>query len=57
VLDKDAIEDFKILVQKNSQALLEELDTWLTQNEVDAEDKNARYISLGIYYYENKDQG
>ncbi|PCJ88680.1 MAG: hypothetical protein COA54_02130 [Thiotrichaceae bacterium] len=56
VLDKDAIEDFKILVQKNSQALLEELDAWLTQNEVDAEDENARYISLGIYYYENKDQ-
>jgi len=55
LLHKDAIEGFKILAEKNSQALLEELDAWLTQHEVDAEDENARYISLGIYYYENKD--
>jgi len=52
VLDKDAVEDFKVLAQKNSQALLEELDAWLTQNEVDPDDENACYISLGIYYYE-----
>ena len=55
VIHKDAIDDFKILAQNNSQALLEELDAWLTQNEVDADDENARYISLGIYYYEDKD--
>ncbi len=52
VLNKDAIEEFKVLSNKKSQALLEELDTWLSKNEVDPKDENARYISLGIYYYE-----
>ena len=52
VLNKNAVEEFKTLSNKRSQALLEELDAWLTQNEVDPDDENARYVSLGIYYYE-----
>jgi len=52
VLNKDAVEEFNRLSGQKSQVLLEELDAWLTQNEVDPEDENARYISLGIYYYE-----
>jgi len=52
VLNKDAIEEFKILANSHSQALLEELDAWLSENEVDPDDENARYVSLGIYYYE-----
>lgn len=52
VLNKDAIDAFKTLSQKKSQALLEELDAWLTLNEIDADDDDARYVSLGIYFYE-----
>ncbi len=55
-LDKEAVVYFEILAQKKSQALLEELDAWLSQNEVDPNDENARYISLGIYYYERIDE-
>lgn len=57
VLHKDAVEEFKVLATKHSQALLEELDAWLSQNEVNPGDENARYISLGIYYYEQQDSG
>jgi hypothetical protein len=52
VLDKGQIDEFKILANSHSQALLEELDAWLSENEVDPDDENARYVSLGIYYYE-----
>ena len=52
LLNKDALEEFKTLSKKHSQALLEELDEWLSQNEVRPDDENACYVSLGIYYYE-----
>lgn len=52
VLDKEQIDGFKKLANSHSQALLEELDAWLAQHEVNPDDKNARYVSLGIYYYE-----
>jgi hypothetical protein len=52
LLNKNALEEFKTLSKEQSQALLEELDAWLSQNEVDPDDENACYVSLGIYYYE-----
>ncbi len=52
VLDSKAVEEFKTLSNKHSQALLEELDTWLSQHEVSPDDDNATYVSLGIYFYE-----
>ena len=52
LLNKHATEDFKKLSNKQSQALLEQLDAWITQNEVEPDDENACYVSLGIYYYE-----
>ena len=52
VLDQNAVDAFKELSKIKSQALLEELDAWLTQNEADPDDEDARYVSLGIYYYE-----
>jgi len=51
-LDKNAVEEFKKLSKKHAQALLEQLDEWLSNNEVDPDDENARYVSLGINYYE-----
>ena len=53
LLNKNATEEFKKLSYKQSQALLEELDAWLTQNEVEPDDENAHYVSLGIHYYEH----
>ena len=52
VLDSKAVDEFKVLSNKHSQALLEKLDAWISKNEVDQEDENARYVSLGIYFYE-----
>ena len=52
VLNKNAVEAFKQLTNKQSQSLLEELDAWLSQNEVAPDDEDAHYVSLGIYYYE-----
>lgn len=52
VLNRDAVEEFIMLSNQKSQALLEELDAWLSQNEVNPDNDNACYVSLGIYYYE-----
>jgi len=57
VLHKDAVEKFKKLSNKQAQALLENLDAWISLNEVAPDDDNARYVSLGIYYYEQKSSG
>jgi len=57
VLNKDAVEEFKKLSNNQAQVLLENLDAWVSQNEVDPEDENARYVSLGIYYYEQESSG
>jgi hypothetical protein len=57
VLHKDAIKKFRKLSNKQAQALLENLDAWISQNEVDPDDDNARYVSLGIYYYEKDPSG
>lgn len=57
VLNKNAISEFKLLANKQSQALLEELDAWLVQHEVEPDDENAQYVSLGIYYYEKTNSG
>ena len=55
LLNKNTKEEFKKLSFKQSQAFLEELDAWLTQNEVEPDDRNAHYASLGIHYYEHQD--
>ena len=52
VLNGESVAEFNRLSSQKSQALLEELDAWLSQNEVNPDDDNARYVSLGIYYYE-----
>lgn len=57
VLNKNAIEEFKKISQHQSQTLLENLDTWLSQNEVEPDDENPCYVSLGIYYYEQSCSG
>ena len=54
-VDKRAIEEFRNFARDRSQQLLEELDNWLAQNEAPrAED--SRYVSLGIYYYQDPEQ-
>ncbi len=47
----DALPAFKEFSRKRSQALLEELDTWLSQNEAD-DDTDSHYVSLSVYYHE-----
>ncbi len=55
-LRRDAVPEFQALSADRAQALLEEFDTWLAKHEVPAgeqDDDQGRYVSLGIYYYEN----
>ena len=56
-LDQRSVKQFKDLSKKQSQALLEELDAWISRHEVAHDDDNARYVSLGIYYYEQESSG
>ncbi len=56
-LDKNAVDEFKKIANNRSQALLEELDAWLSQHEVEPADDDACYVSLGIYYYEHECSG
>lgn len=55
-LDQNALEVFQELSSRRSQALLEELDDWLTEHE-SREDSDGCYVSLGIYYYLNDKKG
>ena len=52
----DALPVFRNLSAQKSQELLEELDAWLARNEIHPKDEEfddkARYVSLGIYYYD-----
>ena len=53
-LHPDALDEFRRLSAAKSQALLEELDAWLSQHEVSrAAAGSGRYVSLGIYYSEH----
>lgn len=56
-LHPEALAEFQTYASYRSQALLEELDNWLSQHEINSnentrDDANARYVSLGVYYYE-----
>ncbi|EED34001.1 conserved hypothetical protein [gamma proteobacterium NOR5-3] len=53
-----ALEEFKQLSNKKSQELLEDYHAWLTAHEVDIDPSDdsierARYVSVGIYYYDD----
>jgi len=53
-----AVPEFRALSAERAQRLLEELDAWLTLHEVGtaatSADETPHYVSLGIYFYENK---
>jgi len=53
VVKASAVNEFHAYASKRSQVLLEELDTWLSQHEIDSQEDDAKYVSLGIYYYES----
>lgn len=50
-----AVPQFREISSKKAQALLEELDKWLSKHEAPDGDSNTqtRYVSLGIYYSEH----
>ncbi len=45
--------EFQAYANQRAQALLEDLDTWISQHEVTTQNEPSKYISLGIYHYEN----
>jgi len=50
-VDSDAVNDFKQMSAEKAQALLEDLDAWLTEHSA-KDQSSARSVSLGIYYHE-----
>jgi hypothetical protein len=52
-LRADQVEAFRLLAAAQSQALLEQLDGWLSVREVPpGETGQTRAVSVGVYYYE-----
>lgn len=51
-LDPGAVAEFRELSRHKSQHLLEELDTWLSEHELDraGDRQDGTYVSVGIYY-------
>lgn len=49
-LDAAHVDAFHKYASRRSQALLEELDNWLSEHDADDEVR-SRYVSLGIYFY------
>jgi hypothetical protein len=49
-LDTAHVDAFHKYASRRSQALLEELDNWLSEHEADNE-ADSLYVSLGIYFY------
>jgi len=47
-----SLPEFKKYVQQHSQALLENFDSWLAENESTNDSEDTRYVSLAIYYNE-----
>lgn len=51
----DALAAFRELNEREAMVLLEKLNTWLSENEVDEPDsQDVAYVSVGIYFYEEK---
>lgn len=50
LIHRDAVSKFAELNAKESMALLERYDAWLSKHEVDEGDPDARYVAVGIYY-------
>lgn len=51
-LHPDAVDTFRDLAAAKSQALLEELDAWLSEHEVNNPDDACFYVALGAFYIE-----
>ncbi len=55
----DSLPEFKRISARKAQTLLEDLDEWLARHECpqegDAAGKQSAYVSLGIYYFDEKD--
>jgi hypothetical protein len=57
-VDPAALPAFRRLSAEKSQQLLETLDQWLSDHEIDQRadaDRRGQYLSVGIYYYEGTD--
>ncbi len=53
-VNPEAVPVFRKLSAERAQALLESLDAWLSEHELnDGDEAEGRYVSLGIYYYES----
>lgn len=52
LVSESAAREFETYASNRSQALLEELDAWLSEHEIEKDGEDAKYISVGIYYFD-----
>lgn len=55
-VQRRAVPEFRALLEKEGQALLERFDDWLTNNEVKASDEDEDAIRLGVGIYQIEDR-
>lgn len=59
-VSEKTVREFRRLTNEKAQNLLEEFNDWLQNNERDPNDpetnEKARYVSVGIYFYEQEDE-
>lgn len=48
------VDEFNRYAARRSQALLEDLDNWLSSHESQSAEEESRYVSLGIYLYQDQ---
>lgn len=53
-LDAAHVDAFRKYASRRSQALLEDLDNWLTEHEAKSPEE-AEYVSLGIYFFQHNE--
>lgn len=51
-LDPARVDEFRSLAAQKAQALLEELDAWLAEHELEEADSEGYYVALGAFYVE-----
>jgi Family of unknown function (DUF6502) len=53
-IDRDALPEFRRLIETEGQAFLERIDDWLSVHEVDGGAENAMRLGVGMYHIEDR---
>jgi len=52
-VDRNALPEFRALLEVEGQAFLERIDDWLSAHEIESDDENAMRLGVGVYHIED----